>query len=178
MTDRIFFYGTISGLIAVSAIIAGIVSADGNPNASSHSLWFGYLVMFVALSMIFFAIKQHRDRTLGGVIKFLPAFMMGIGIAVIAGIIYMGAWEIYLAATNYAFMDQYTAAMLEAERVKGTPPDKIAAMAKEFESLKIQYQDPLFRMPLTFLEIFPVGLLVSLFSALILQFPEAFPARA
>lgn len=178
MTDRIFFYGTISGLITVGAIIAGIVAADGNPNASSHSLWFGYLIMFVALSMIFFAIKQYRDRELGGVIKFVPALMMGIGIAVVAGIIYMLAWEIYLAATNYAFMDTYTAAMLEAERAKGASPEAISAMAKEFESLKVQYKDPLFRMPLTFLEIFPVGLLIALFSAALLQFPRVLPARA
>jgi hypothetical protein len=40
------------------------------------------------------------------------------------------------------------------------------------------YQNPLVRLPLTFIEIFPVGLLVALVSAGLLRNPERFPARA
>ena len=40
-----------------------------------------------------------------------------------------------------------------------------------------QYENPLYRLPITFMEIFPVGLLVALFSAAILRNPKAFPAR-
>jgi hypothetical protein len=103
---------------------------------------------------------------------------MGLGIAVVAGIIYVLVWEVYLAATNYTFMDAYVAGMLEAERAKGTPAETINAMAKEMETFKVQYKDPLFRLPMTFLEIFPVGLLVALISALILRNPRALPAQA
>ena len=42
--------------------------------------------------------------------------------------------------------------------------------------MKIQYADPLFRLPITFLEIFPVGLLISLISAAILRNPGVLPA--
>ena len=40
----------------------------------------------------------------------------------------------------------------------------------------IQYGNPLFRLPMTFLEIFPVGLLISLISALVLRNTRLMPA--
>jgi hypothetical protein len=179
MTNYIFLFGTFAGLIIIGAMIALMVAGADSPDAWwAHSIYLGYLVMFVALSMIFFAVKRYRDQDLGGVIKFVPAFLMGVGIAVVAGIIYVLVWEVYLAATNYTFMDAYVAGMLEAERAKGTSAEAINAMAKEMETFKVQYKDPLFRLPMTFLEIFPVGLLVALVSALILRNPRAVPAQA
>jgi hypothetical protein len=41
-----------------------------------------------------------------------------------------------------------------------------------------QYANPLFRLPVTFIEIFPVGLLVSLISAALLRNSRFLPARA
>jgi hypothetical protein len=44
------------------------------------------------------------------------------------------------------------------------------------ESMRTSYANPLFRIPMTFLEIFPVGLLVSLVSASLLRNPKLLPA--
>ena len=44
-----------------------------------------YLVMLVALSMVFVGIKQYRDQALGGVIKFGPALLVGLGISAVRG---------------------------------------------------------------------------------------------
>lgn len=178
MTNIIFLFGTFAGLIVIGATIGVIVASGGQPEIEDHSLVLGYLIMFVALSMIFFGIKRYRDQENGGVIKFLPAFLMGVGIATVAGVIYCLVWEVYMVATNFTFMDGYAAAMLEAERAKGSSPDAIAVLAKELETMKVQYKDPLFRIPMTFLEIFPVGLLISLISAAILRNPRALPAHA
>ena len=40
------------------------------------------------------------------------------------------------------------------------------------------YANPLFRLPITFTEILPVGLIVSLISALLLRNSRFMPARA
>jgi hypothetical protein len=108
----------------------------------------------------------------------VPAFLMGVGITVVAGVIYCLVWEVYMVATNYTFMDAYMTAMLDAERAKGASAEAIDKLAKELEAMKVQYRDPLFRIPITFLEIFPVGVLVALISALILRNPRALPAAA
>jgi hypothetical protein len=44
------------------------------------------------------------------------------------------------------------------------------------ESMKRQYANPLFRLPMTFLEIFPVGLLITLISAAVLRNRKTLPA--
>ena len=47
----------------------------------------------------------------------------------------------------------------------------------EMDQFAVQYENPLFRLPMTFAEIFPVGVLVSLVSALVLRNPRVLPAR-
>ena len=75
-------YGAISGAIVVGVIIAGMIYADGiGGGYATSSLWFGYLIMILALSTIFLAIREYRNKTLGGVIKFLPAFGVGLLVA-------------------------------------------------------------------------------------------------
>jgi hypothetical protein len=179
MTNIIFLYGTIAGLIVIGAIIATIVAAGGEPDTSSHSVWLGYLIMIIALSMIFFGVKRYRDRELGGVIKFVPAFLMGLAIAVVAGVIYVLVWEVYSAATNHAYFDAYMTAYIEGEKAKGLAGAKLDKLIAEMNALKVQYNtNPLYRMAVTFSEIFPVGLIISLVSAAILRNPKVLPAHA
>ena len=129
--------------------------------------------MLVALSMIFLGIKRYRDKELGGVIKFLPALALGLGIAAMAGVIYVVVWEIYLAASGYHFMDSYVAGIIAAKRAHAMSGAALAAEIAKLEEMKAQYANPLFRVPMTFLEIFPVGLIVALISAAVLRFPQS-----
>src|SRR5262245_12941352 len=107
MTNIIFLFGSFAGLVVIGGVVARSAAIGGKPEIEDHSLLLGYLIMFVALSMIFFGIKRYRDQENGGVIRFLPAFMMGVGISIVAGVIYCLVWEVYMVATNYTFMDAY-----------------------------------------------------------------------
>jgi len=172
-------YGAVSGAIVIAVIIAGIIFANGPGQGHGfESQIFGYLVMIVALSMIFLAIRDYRNKQLGGVIKFLPAFGLGLLVAAVAGVAYIIGWEIYLAATNYTFMDNYVAQMIEAKRAAGVSEAEFNAYAAQLEGMRVSYQNPLFRVPMTFIEIFPVGLIIALISAAILRNPKVLPARA
>jgi hypothetical protein len=171
MQRTILTYGLISGAIIILGMIATIVLS------SQHSLWLGYLIMLVGLSSILLAVKSHRDKVLGGVIKFWPAFLIGLAVALVAGIAYVLIWEGYLAITHYRFMDEYTASMLASKRAAGISSADYAKMVAEMETMKRQYANPLYRMPMTFAEIFPVGLLVALVSAALLRNPRFLPAR-
>jgi hypothetical protein len=171
-------YGAISGAIVIAVIIAGIVLSSGHGNGHFlSSEWLGYLVMIVALSMIFLAIRDYRNKQLGGVIKFLPAFGLGLLVAAVAGLAYVVGWETYLAATNYAFMDSYVAQAIEAKRAAGASGAELDAYVAQMEQMKTAYANPLFRLPMTFVEIFPVGLIIALISAAILRNPRVLPAR-
>jgi hypothetical protein len=172
MTRIILTYGLISGLVIIGVSL-GVIVAFGD-----GSLWLGYLTMLVGLSAILVGVKQHRDQALGGVIRFWPAFGIGLGIAVVASLIYVAVWEVYLAATHYTFVDRYADAMLAAKRAAGVTGAAYAKAVAEAQTMRIQYANPLYRLPETFVEIFPVGLLIALVSAALLRNPKILPARS
>ena len=171
----LFVYGALSGLFIILVIMAGLVLIpDGS--GFSHSMWFGYLIMLVGMTFIFVGVKRYRDVERGGIIRFLPAFGLGLAIAIVAGIIYVAVWEAYLAATGYKFIDQYIASIVHHHQAAGASAAELASERASLESLRASYADPLFRIPMTFLEIFPVGLLVALVSAALLRNPRLLPA--
>jgi len=174
MQRIILTYGIIAGFIVIGSAILGLALSGGE--AVHAEAWLGYLIMLIALSLIFLGIKRYRDQHLGGVIRFGTATLVGLGIAAVAGVIYVAVWEAYLAMTDYAFMEQYTRGVIEAKQAEGVTGDELQAVADNMESMKRQYANPLFRLPMTFLEIFPVGLLITLISAAILRNRKALRA--
>lgn len=176
MQRIIITYGAISGFIVITNMIIGFIVSGQQGFLASET--FGYLVMLVALSMIFFGIKRHRDIELGGVIKFLPAFLMGLGIAAIAGIMYVTVWEIYLEVTDHAFIENYIEGVLKAKREAGVTGADYDLVVESMNQVRESYGNILYRLPVTFLEIFPIGAVVSIVSAAVLRFPSILPAKA
>ena len=170
MVRVIVTFGLIGGLVAIFGIIGTILLSWG-------SVWLGYLVMLVALSAILVGVKQHRDQALGGVIKFRTGLGIGLGIAVVAALVYAAVWEGYQALTHYQYMDHYIAQTLAAKRAAGVSGAAYAKAAAELAELGRNYANPLYRLATTFVEIFPVGVLVALVSAVLLRNPRFLPAR-
>ena len=170
----ILIYGALGGTIAITGLCAGLAFDTSH----SHSLWFGYLVMLVALSLIFVGVKRYRDVECGGVIRFGRAFGLGAGIAAVAGLFYVVGWEIYTAASGMDFMADYTKSIIQGMRDSGASQAAIDAKLVEMRGMAESYRNPLFRLPMIFIEIFPVGLIVALVTALVLRNSKILPARA
>lgn len=170
-----FIYGGIAGAIAIV-----LISAMIGLNLTAHdstAMWVTYLIMLIALSLIFVGVKRYRDVECGGVIRFGRAFLLGLGIAGVAGLIYVIGWEVFQAATRYDFMAEYSASILDRMRAEGATAAAIEAQAAELRGFAESYRNPLFRLPMVFLEIFPVGLLVALVTAGLLRNPKVLPAQ-
>ena len=174
MTRYAFIYGAVSGAIAAAVLTVSIAAGTSN---HTTSLWFGYLVMLVALSLIFVGVKRYHDVECGGVIRFGRAFGLGVAIAAIAGLVYALVWESYLQISGYDFMADYTRSVLKSMQAEGASQAAIQAEAAEMKAMAESYRNPLFRIPMTFVEIFPVGLLVALVSAALLRNPKMLQAR-
>lgn len=175
MFKTILTYGLIAGLV-VGGISFTIFTLGGEHNFE-YGMVIGYATMLLALSAVFVGIKQYRDRELGGVIRFWPAFGMGVGMTVIAGVLYVAAWEASQAITGGDFMAAYSSFVIEQARAKGESAAAIAKLTAEMAEFKVQYANPWFRLPMVFSEIFPVGVLVSLVSAALLRRPDFLAVR-
>ena len=167
-------YGAIGGAIAISIISATLVLDLSN---HTSSVWFGYLVMLASLSLIFVGVKRYRDVERGGIIRFWPALGLGVGMAAVAGLIYALGWEIFIAASGYDFIADYSATMVDNLRAEGATPAAIQAKVAELAEMAVYYKNPAIRVSMIFAEIFPVGLLVALVSAALLRKPEMMPAQ-
>lgn len=174
-----FRYALIYGGLA-SIVLAAFIAVTAFLNHKVQwvaTLTFGYSVMLVAMSFIFVGVKRYRDVERGGVIGFLPALGLALLIALIATIAYTLIWEMYLAATHYRFMDDYIASVLAKARASGKSAAEIARMSAELDGIRAMYANPLVRLSMTAMEVAPVGLAVSLFSAALLRNPKLLPAR-
>lgn len=177
MLRKILIYGLLAGVLVGGFLFANTVLGRGGGHGSG-SVVVGYASMLIALSAVFIAVKRHRDQDRGGVIPFWPAFAMGLGVSVVAGALYVLAWEAALAVTGMDFAAEYTRALVAQKEAEGASAEAIAKFKAEMAAFAQQYASPAYRLPMTFMEIFPVGVLVSLFSAALLRNPRFLPARA
>lgn len=178
MKRIILVYGLISGAIVIGIITLSIAFWDPGSTHTAGMEWVGYLVMVLALSLVFVGVKRYRDRELGGVIRFWDALKVGLGITVVAGAVYVAGWESYLAASGRDFMEDYSQAYIEQLKADGATLQELSEAEAQMNYYREMYANPVTRLGITFLEIFPVGLIISLISAALLRRSDLLPAEA
>src|SRR5688572_21732959 len=67
------------------------------------------------------------------------------------------------------FFDKYTNYMIANVRASGASAEQIAQEIENINNMKALYANPFFNAAFTFLEPFPVGLIITLISAAILK---------
>ncbi len=166
MTKLVLIFGIIAGLICGSMFF--ILHPEDGQMDFSRGVIYGYLTMAIALSTIFFAVKQYRDKYNDGVINFGKSFMIGLYITLIAGVVYAVCWEVYY--TNYAsdFGDQYVTYLESELATQDLTAEAMETKLSETRAMMDSYSNsrPM-RMGMTLIEIVPVGLVISLISALV-----------
>jgi hypothetical protein len=175
MLRVILIYGVVGGLIVAVPMLLSIRATSAGDIPEDAALY-GYLSMLLAFTMVFVGIKHYRDRVLGGVIRFAPALGVGLGISAVASLFWVVGWEIMLA-TGFDFGSAYTQSIVAAAEVRGAPAAEIAAIRADAAEFLAMYANPLFRLPITFAEMFPLGALISLLSAAVLRNSRFLPAR-
>jgi len=167
MKKTIWLYGIIAGTILALGIF---LTAVYNTHIDfDKSMYFGYAMMLLAFSLTFVGIKNYRDKYNDGIISFGKAFRIGFFITLIASTMYVIAWLIDYYIFIPDFADKYAAHMLEKLKATGASAAEINRQATAMESFKTMYKNPLFNILLTYSEVIPVGLVISLICALVLR---------
>jgi VanZ family protein len=82
---------------------------------------------------------------------------------------YVVTWEILYFNFMHDFMDNYGADTIEKLKASGASPAAIQVQVENLKKLKEQYENPLFNSLMTFIEPFPVGLVITVLSAAVLR---------
>lgn len=171
MIKNIIKYGLIAGIV-VSVLMLTSVNyyshCEGNVDFET-SMLIGYASMLLAFSLVFVGIRNYRDKYNEGIISFGKAFKIGIMIVLIASTIYVAAWLIDYFFFIPDFMEKYSAHMLEELKSSGASQIEIDKQTKEMADFAVMFKNPFFNAMMAYMEILPVGLIVTLISSLILK---------
>lgn len=168
MKKNVIVFGLIAGLIVSTLMIFSMVRHSRNESLE-HSMLIGYASMVLAFSFIFVGIKNYRDKYNDGLITFGKAFKVGLYISLIASTIYVIVWLIDFYVFIPDFMDKYVAQALREAKSNGASATELATMTNEMAFNQKLYKYPIMVILYTYMEILPVGILVSLIAALILK---------
>jgi len=168
MPRYVLIFGSIAGLIMVLMMYLTIPFFDESTDYDAAE-WLGYITMIIALSAIFVGIKSYRDKELAGHISFGRAFKTGLLMALVASAFYVAGWMVYVSTAGENFMDSYYEYHVQKVRNSDASETEIQAELAEMEKMRELYKNPLVKIGVSFLEIFPVGLLIALISAAVLK---------
>jgi amino acid transporter len=168
MRKNVIVFGLIAGAIVSTMMIIGVAACYNSMNFDL-GMWLGYSSMIIAFSFVFVGIKNYRDKHNQGTISFKKAFIIGLWITLIASSIYVVVWMIDYYFFIPDFMDKYNTYMIEHSKSTGVAQADLDKQMAEMAKYKEMYKNPIFVILFTYMEILPVGLIITLISALILK---------
>jgi len=181
MKNTVLKFGIISGVLA-SILMASTVPLE---DKLSHSYLVGYATIVASFLLVYFGVRSYRSNVGGGKISFGRAFAVGICITLITCLFYVATWEVIFHFYMPDFMVKYSAAIIQKMQAAGASEAAIQAITIDLQKSTESYNNPLVRIPMTFMEPFPVGLLITLISAAVLRRkaspqpePSALPASS
>jgi amino acid transporter len=168
MKKTVLTFGLISG--AVLSVMMTINVAFAEKIGFDRAVVVGYTTMVLAFLLVFFGIKSYRDTIGQGRISFLRALSVGLLIMAITCVCYVVTWEIIYYNFMPDFIEKYATHATQDLRNSGKPPAQIEQEIQEMNRMMTLYKNNfLVNIAFTLIEPLPVGLVMTLISALILR---------
>jgi hypothetical protein len=167
MKKIIVIFGLISG--AISSLMMIVIVSSGGRIGFDRGAIIGNTSIVLSFLMVFFGIRTYRDNIGNGQITFLKAFAVGLSITLISCIIYVVTWEVIYYNFLPGFWDAYGAHLVQKLTASGASPAAVEAKLQQVRRYTELYKNPFFNAVLTFIHPFPIGLVITLFSALVLR---------
>jgi hypothetical protein len=164
ISHTILKFGLISGILSSLMMLATMPFLHKLGGDMGYVL--GYTAIVLSFLLVYFGIRSYRDNTGDGLITFPKAFGIGISITLISCVFYVVTWEIVYFNFMHDSMDTYSTQMVEKMKASGASASAIQAQVQQMKRYK---EDPLYKAAFTFIEPFPVGLVITLISAGILR---------
>lgn len=168
MKRNIWIFGGIAGLI-VAAFMVVSSALCYHSGTFEGSMLLGYAGMLLAFSFVFVGIKNYRDQYNNGTVTFVQGLKIGGLITLIGATVYVVVWlfDFYLFIPD--FMEKYIAHTITQAKADGATQAELNEQIANMAWYREKYKNPVWVMLLTYCEILPVGIVVTLISALILK---------
>lgn len=159
MKNTVLKFGLLSGAFMLLTMLIAFVFFKDESWAMTE--YFGYSSMILVFLIMFFGIREHKMKNLGGTITYKQAFLTGLYITIICSLIYAITW-MFISYNDPEMVEN----MLNTYYTPNGE-ELSAEKLKEINGFKESYNNPAIRFGMTLMEIFPVGLVFTLIYAAI-----------
>jgi len=129
---------------------------------------FGYAVILISVSFVYFGMKDYRDKVNDNKLTFVEGLKLGVMIVAIPSVVF-GLYNVfYVEILNPEFIDEYYTHYAEKMKLSMTPEEFKIEFAK-MEADQEMFRNPIFQFLLMGLTVFFVGIIVTVISTLILK---------
>jgi hypothetical protein len=167
MKKTVVTFGLLSG--GVSALMMLLTVPFMDRIGFDHGEIFGYTAILMSFLLVFFGVRSYRENVGGGAVGFGRAFTVGILITLVSCVFYVATWELIYFKLSPGFADKYSAYAVEKAKASGASQQKLDETARQMAEMKKMLDRPLVNAAVTFVEPFPIGLIVTLVSAAVLK---------
>jgi len=166
MKNNILKFGLIAGsIIVLIPLLSGFIIGYG-PDAYKMGEIIGYSTMLLSLLMIFFAVKEYKEKYPSVQLGFLKVFSIGAGISLIAGIMFGIYNLIHVTYIDPEFMSNYYEYYINNIRNSGAPAAQIEMQISQLEQEKELFMNPIVSFLTMTVTVFMIGLIISTVSGL------------
>jgi hypothetical protein len=167
MKKTVLTFGFLSGALSALMMFGTVPFIDSI--GFDKGAFVGYTAIVLSFLFVFFGIRSYRQNLDGEPLTFGRAFTVGILITLISCVCYVVAWEIVYFNFMPDFAEKYTGYVLAQMKARGETQAALDAAVKQMADLTRLFDNPLTNAAITFIEPFPIGLVVTLVSALALR---------
>ena len=167
MKKIVLTFGLICGAVIAALMLATVPFM--HKMGMSGGLVIGYTSMVLAFLLVFFGIRSYRENVGNGYVSFRRAVGVGLLIMLIGCAFYVITWEIVYFNFMPDFVEKYAAFALEDARAHGASAAELAKQTEDMRKFQQMYSNIFYNVAFTSLEPLPVGLVMTLISAVILR---------
>ena len=163
MKKVILIFGSVIGLVLATNSIFHMDMMYSNPDYKGNDV-IGYATMVIVFSVIYFGVRNYRNKLLDGQISFLKALKTGALICFVASTYYVVLGLLYYYLVVPDFMDVYADYV-----INNAPASEVEATTAQMASFREMSKNPFFLVLLSYFEVLPIGMIVALISAFIVK---------
>jgi Protein of unknown function (DUF4199) len=173
MKNPVLTNGIAAGIL-LSSMFAISVYLSEFQNKPDLADTIGKILFIAAFSMVFFAIRNQRDRINQGSITFNQAFRIAILVITIATGFYVATKTFYATVIDKEYIDRSIDQMILKEfevsdKNKSLTEQERAETIKSIEKGMEQLKSPWLFMFTAILDIYPMGLVIAVLCALLMR---------
>ena len=117
----------------------------------------------------YLCIKSYRQTNPNSEISMREAMKLGILITIFATTLYAVLWAIITHFFIPDFADQFADQLIEYNKAIGKSPETIERKIREMDEYRVSYKKPLVNITYSYIEILPIGIILSVISAFALK---------